>query len=73
MQTELREKVCRANIELQKQKLVIYNWGNVSGIDRDSGIVIIKPSGVDYDELTPGKLVAAWPRPAKVYIYNKLI
>ena len=57
MLTELREKVCRSNIELQNQKLVIYNWGNVSGIDRETNIVMIKPSGVGYDELTPDKMV----------------
>ncbi len=58
MYEKLRELICRANIELQRQKLVIYSWGNVSGIDRDAGIVIIKPSGIPYDELTPEKLVA---------------
>jgi len=55
--TELREAVCRANIELQQKDLVIYSWGNVSGIDRDSGTVAIKPSGVSYDDLTPDKIV----------------
>jgi L-ribulose-5-phosphate 4-epimerase len=54
---ELKKAVCEANIELQRQKLVIYSWGNVSGIDRDAGVVAIKPSGVPYDELGPEKMV----------------
>jgi L-ribulose-5-phosphate 4-epimerase len=54
---ELKKAVCDANIELQRQKLVIYSFGNVSGIDRSKGIVAIKPSGVPYDDLTPDKIV----------------
>jgi len=57
MYEELRKAVCDANIELQRQKLVIYSFGNVSGIDRSAGVVAIKPSGVSYDRLTPGKIV----------------
>ena len=57
MHDELRDAVCKANIELQAQRLVIHSWGNVSGIDRASGVVAIKPSGVPYDELTPDKIV----------------
>ena len=57
MHEELRKAVCDANIELQRQKLVIYSWGNVSGIDRSAGVVAIKPSGVSYDDLTPDKIV----------------
>lgn len=57
MHEELRKAVCDANIELQRQKLVICSWGNVSGIDRSAGVVAIKPSGVSYDELTPDKIV----------------
>jgi L-ribulose-5-phosphate 4-epimerase len=57
MYNDLKEIVCRANIELQSQKLVIYTWGNVSGIDRGAGVVAIKPSGVPYDELTADKMV----------------
>jgi L-ribulose-5-phosphate 4-epimerase len=57
MHDELRDAVCKANIELQAQGLVIHSWGNVSGIDRASGVVAIKPSGVPYDELTPDKIV----------------
>jgi L-ribulose-5-phosphate 4-epimerase len=57
MQEELKKSVCDANLELQKHKLVIYSWGNVSGIDRSAGLVVIKPSGVPYNELTPDKMV----------------
>ncbi len=57
MHEELRKAVCQANIELQAHNLVIYSWGNVSGIDRSAGVVAIKPSGVSYDELTPDKIV----------------
>lgn len=57
MHEELKKAVCDANRQLQEHKLVICSWGNVSGIDRSSGIVAIKPSGVAYDELTPDKIV----------------
>ncbi|MHC4526363.1 MAG: L-ribulose-5-phosphate 4-epimerase AraD [Planctomycetota bacterium] len=57
MYEELREAVCKANTELKKQKLVIYSWGNVSGMDRSAGVVAIKPSGVAYEELTADKIV----------------
>ena len=57
MHEELKKLVCDANIELQRRNLVIYSWGNVSGIDRAAGIVAIKPSGVSYDDLTPEKIV----------------
>jgi L-ribulose-5-phosphate 4-epimerase len=57
MLEELKKSVCEANIQLHKENLVIYNWGNVSGIDRKAGIVAIKPSGVSYEELTPEKIV----------------
>ncbi len=57
MHEDLRKAVCQANIELQKRRLIIYSWGNVSGIDRSNGVVAIKPSGVKYDELTPEKIV----------------
>ncbi len=58
MLKELREQVWQANLQLKIQNLVIYSWGNVSGIDRAKGIVLIKPSGVDYDALRPEDLVA---------------
>ena len=54
---QLKESVCRANIELQTQKLVIFTWGNVSGIHRDANVVAIKPSGISYDRLTPDEIV----------------
>jgi len=54
---ELKERVCKANLELDKHHLVVYTFGNVSGIDRDKGIVAIKPSGVSYEELTPDMIV----------------
>lgn len=54
---QLKEKVFKANLELVDQGLVIYTWGNVSGIDRKSGLVVIKPSGVDYDKMTVDDMV----------------
>ena len=57
MLEELRRAVCAANLELPRRGLVTYTWGNVSGIDRERGLVVIKPSGVEYDELTPERLV----------------
>lgn len=57
MLEDMKIKVCQANLELKHHKLVIFSWGNVSGIDRDKGVIAIKPSGVAYDELTPDKIV----------------
>lgn len=57
MLEELKEKVFRANLDLVKHGLVIFTWGNVSGIDRDKGLVVIKPSGVDYDTMTVDDMV----------------
>lgn len=57
MLEELRSKVCRANIALEGHNLVVFTWGNVSGIDRERGLVVIKPSGVAYSELTPEHMV----------------
>jgi L-ribulose-5-phosphate 4-epimerase len=57
MYKKLKTTVCKANLELQTQNLVIHTWGNVSGIDRGAGIVVIKPSGVAYSQLTPEKMV----------------
>lgn len=56
-QKKLREIVFKANIELNKKGLIIYTFGNVSQIDRESGIVAIKPSGVDYESLKPDDIV----------------
>lgn len=57
MLEELKIQVCDANLELVERGLVIYTWGNVSGIDRNSDCMIIKPSGVDYGSLTPNDMV----------------
>ena len=57
MLKELREKVFQANMELPRRNLVTYTWGNVSGIDREKGLVVIKPSGVEYEDLTADMLV----------------
>jgi L-ribulose-5-phosphate 4-epimerase len=57
MHEELKKSVCDANIELHRENLVIYSWGNVSAIDRKAGVVAIKPSGFSYEELTPDKIV----------------
>ena len=53
MLEQLKKDVYEANMELVEKGLVIYTWGNVSGIDRETGLVVIKPSGVDYDTMTP--------------------
>ena len=57
MLEELKEKVFRANLDLVKHGLVIFTWGNVSGIDRKTGLVVIKPSGVDYDTMKVDDMV----------------
>jgi len=57
MLEELKEKVCKANLELVKHGLVIFTWGNVSAIDRETGLVVIKPSGVSYDDMKPSDMV----------------
>jgi L-ribulose-5-phosphate 4-epimerase len=53
----LREQVLEANLELVKRGLVLYTFGNASGVDREQGLVVIKPSGVDYDDLKPEHMV----------------
>ena len=53
----LKKQVYEANMELPRRGLITYTWGNVSGIDRASGLFVIKPSGVDYDELKPEDMV----------------
>ena len=57
MLEKLRAEVLDANLELQRQGLVLYTFGNASGIDRDQGLVVIKPSGVPYDKLQASDLV----------------
>jgi len=53
----LKQQVCDANVELVDAGLVVLTWGNASAADRDEGVVVIKPSGIDYDELTPDEMV----------------
>ena len=57
MLEELKEKVFKANLDLVKHNLVIFTWGNVSGIDREKGLVVIKPSGVEYDVMKAEDMV----------------
>ncbi|WP_040207282.1 L-ribulose-5-phosphate 4-epimerase [Neobacillus jeddahensis] len=57
MLDRLKEEVFQANLELPKYGLVKYTWGNASGIDRDSGLFVIKPSGVDYEKMKPSDMV----------------
>lgn len=55
---DLQEEVYEANIELQRRGLVLFTWGNASGIDRERGVVVIKPSGVPYETMRPCDMVA---------------
>ena len=57
MLEKLKEDVCKANLELPKHGLVTFTWGNVSGVDRESGLMVIKPSGVEYDGMTAEDMV----------------
>ncbi|HEY0828069.1 MAG TPA: L-ribulose-5-phosphate 4-epimerase AraD, partial [Bacilli bacterium] len=57
MLKQLKEAVLEANLDLPKYRLVTFTWGNVSGIDRERGLVVIKPSGVPYEELRKEDLV----------------
>ena len=57
MLEQLKQEVYEANLDLVKKGMVIYTWGNVSGIDRESGLVVIKPSGVDYGAMRPEDMV----------------
>lgn len=57
MLKKLKEQVLAANLLLPKHGLVTFTWGNVSGIDREKGLVVIKPSGVEYDEMTADDMV----------------
>jgi len=84
MLEQLKEEVYEANMQLPKLGLVTFTWGNVSGIDRDQGLFVIKPSGVDYDQLKPedmvvvdltgkvveGKLNPSSDTPTHTYLYN---
>jgi L-ribulose-5-phosphate 4-epimerase len=57
MYDELKQRVFDANLDLNKHGLVVFTWGNVSGIDRRQGVIAIKPSGVSYEKLTPASIV----------------
>ncbi|MBR6387906.1 MAG: class II aldolase/adducin family protein, partial [Thermoguttaceae bacterium] len=54
---QLKQDVFDANLELVRRGLVLYTWGNASGIDRERGLVVIKPSGVDYAVMKPDDMV----------------
>ena len=85
MLEKLKEKVLEANLQLPKHGLVVFTWGNVSAYDEESGLVVIKPSGVDYDEMTAddmvvvnldgevveGKLRPSSDTPTHVYLYSR--
>jgi len=57
MLEKLKNSVCKANLELVEKGLVIHTWGNVSGRDKESGLIVIKPSGVSYNIMTPEDMV----------------
>ena len=57
MLEDLRKQVYAANLALPKHNLVVFTWGNVSGIDREKELVVIKPSGVAYEDLTPENMI----------------
>lgn len=57
MLEELKEKVYKANLQLVEYGLVVLTWGNASEIDRESGLFVIKPSGVPYDKMTADDMV----------------
>ena len=57
MLKKLKQEVLEANLLLPKYGLITFTWGNVSGIDRESGLVVIKPSGVPYDGMTAEDMV----------------
>lgn len=53
MLEKLKQEVWQANMNLQKHGLIVFTWGNASGIDREQGLIVIKPSGVDYEKMQP--------------------
>lgn len=57
MLEELKAQIYKANLELVRQGVVIYTWGNVSGIDRNKGFVVIKSSGVSHDSMSPNAII----------------
>lgn len=84
MLEKLKEEVCKANIRLSKLNLITFTWGNVSGIDRENELFVIKPSGVAYEDLRPenmvvvnlkgkvveGELNPSSDTPTHTYLYN---
>jgi len=66
MLEKLKELVCQANLLLPKHGLVTFTWGNVSGIDREQGLMVIKPSGVSYDDMQAGDMVVVELETGKV-------
>ena len=85
MLTELKKQVLEANLALPKNNLVTFTWGNVSGISREEGLVVIKPSGVSYEDMTAedmvvvdlagtiveGDLKPSSDTPTHIYLYQK--
>ncbi len=57
MLTQLKQQVLEANLDLPRHKLVTFTWGNVSAVDRERGLVVIKPSGVEYEHMTAEDMV----------------
>lgn len=66
MLEELKKAVYEANMDLPRYGLVTFTWGNVSGIDREQGLFVIKPSGVDYEKLSPADMVVMDLKGSKV-------
>ena len=66
MLESLKREVCEANLELVRRGLVIETWGNVSGLDRERGLMVIKPSGVPYDGMKPEHMTVVSLADAKV-------
>ena len=66
MLEKLKEQVWKANLQLPAHGLVVFTWGNVSGLDRESGLFVIKPSGVEYDKLRPEDMVVMYLEGHKV-------
>jgi L-ribulose-5-phosphate 4-epimerase len=71
MLEQLKKQVFEANLDLPKYGLITFTWGNVSGIDREKGLVVIKPSGVEYDVMTQDDMVVVDLHTGKVVEGNK--
>jgi L-ribulose-5-phosphate 4-epimerase len=66
MLEQLKEQVCQANLLLPRYGLVTFTWGNVSGIDREQGLIVIKPSGISYDDMQADDMVVVEVETGKV-------